>query len=97
MAIIFGSGGTIHRGGKQVAQVLTWSIEQQGGSPTDWSGSLTATWDGRPELGNVTLRLRDNDGNSWTGDVTITDVPFRVPPDRKVEIGFQGNGSLDRY
>jgi hypothetical protein len=96
MAIMFGSAGTIVRGGKQVAQVLTWSIEQTGSSPADWSGSLTATWDGRPELGSATVRLRDNDGNAWTGDLTITDVPFRVPPDRRVEIGFQGNGSLER-
>lgn len=96
MAIRYGNGGSVHRGGKQVARVLTWSIEQAGGSPTDWSGSLTATWDGRPELGSARLRLFDNDGNGWTGDVTITDVPFRVTPDRAVEIGFQGDGELDR-
>ena len=96
MAIMFGNGGTIQRGGKQIAQVLTWSIEQAGGSPTDWSGSLTATWEGRPELGAATLRLRANDGSNWTGEVTITDVPFRVPSDRQVEIGFQGDGALER-
>jgi hypothetical protein len=96
MTILFGNGGAVHRGTNELAQVLNWSIEQSGASPTDWSGSLTAIWEGRPELGSATLRLGDNDGNVWSGDVTITDVPFRIAPDRKVGIGFQGNGPLDR-
>src|SRR5688572_21677814 len=96
MAILYGTGGTVRAGTKQVGDVRTWSIEKAGGSETDWSGSLTAVWSGRPELGSATLSLRDTSGNEWTGDVTITDVPFRVPADRSVEIGFQGNGPLNR-
>jgi hypothetical protein len=96
VAILYGSGGSIRVGTKQVGEVLTWSIEQSGGSEIDWSGSLTASWNGRPELGRATLDLRDNGGANWTGDVTITDVPFRVSADRKAEIGFQGAGPLGR-
>ena len=95
MTIFYGNSGAVQQSAKQVAQVLTWSIEQSGASPTDWSGSLTATWDGRPVLGNATLELQSTDGNYWTGDVTITDVPFRVPTNRMVEIRFQGNGPLE--
>lgn len=96
MAILYGNGGTVFRGTKQVARVSTWSIDQSGASPTDWSGGLTAVWEARPELGSATLELRDIDGRIWAGKVTITDVPFRIPPDRAAEIGFQGDGALER-
>jgi hypothetical protein len=95
VAILFGSGGRVLKGTKQVATVETWSIDQGGGSATDWSGGLTATWDVRPELGGAAIELTDGSG-TWTGQVTITDLPFRLPADRKAEIGFQGNGALER-
>lgn len=94
MAILFGSGGKVFKGSKQIAIVDTWRINQGGGSATDWSGGLTATWDVRPELGDAMIELTEGNG-IWTGRVTITDLPFRLPSDRKAEIGFQGNSSLE--
>lgn len=95
MAILFGSGGKVFKGSKQIAIVDTWRIDQRGGSATDWSGGLTATWDVRPELGDAMIELTEGNGN-WTGRATITDLPFRLPADRRAEIGFQGNGPLNR-
>jgi hypothetical protein len=94
--MLFGNSGKVYRGAKQIAQVITWSIDHSGASPTDWSGGLTATFGGRPELGDASLELQDNGGRTWVGQATITDVPFRVPRGQAVEIGFQGAGALER-
>lgn len=95
MEIHFGAGGRVFRGTTPIARVETWRIDQGGGSESDWGGGLTAVWDARPELGTVTLELADGP-RTWRGAATITDLPFRLPPDRKAEIGFQGSGPLQR-
>lgn len=94
MAILFGFGGRVLKNGKAIATVTSWRIDQGGGSATDWSGGLTATWDVRPELGAVNLELTGNSG-AFSGAATITDLPFRLPADRVAEIGFQGAGELN--
>jgi hypothetical protein len=93
VAILFGSGGRVLKGGKQIATVTSWRIDQGGGSETDWSGGLTATWDARPELGAANVELTGN-GKTFTGSVTVTDLPFRLPADKVAEIGFQGDSAL---